>query len=109
MSGNDDGVHGVSRSAFHSGVFGKNEGGGYGVVGQTTADNAIAVRGANFGGGPGVLGSTGSDTSSGVWGINSGAGPGVRGTALGTGFAGLFEGAVYITGDFNVGGAKNAV
>jgi hypothetical protein len=87
---------------------------GNGVYGQSSAVNGSGVWGNNDGGGYGVAGSANSNSSSGqfgagVWGANYGDGPGVKGTALGTGLAGYFEGTVNITGDLNVVGAKNAV
>jgi len=99
-SGDNAGVLGFGP---RTGVMGQSQNGN-GVYGLSFSPNDSGVWGNNAGGGYGVSGSTTSDTASAVWGANYGAGPGVRGTAFGSGFAGLFEGTVSITGDLNVAG-----
>jgi hypothetical protein len=105
-----NGVHGRSRSATDSGVWGENTSTGYGVSGSTNSPAPQAgVWGHNFGSGYGVRGDSGtgegvfgqgkngvhgqsgSPTDSGVWGENTGSGAGVGGSSV-AGYGGDFTG-----------------
>ena len=61
-----NGVHGISRSASESGVWGESTGGGFGVSGSTSSESTSGVWGANSGAGFGVVGT--SDKADGVLG-----------------------------------------
>jgi hypothetical protein len=66
--GPSDGVQGSCGNADHSGVWGDNTGGGWGVVGSTSSPSGsrvaakVGVAGINRGGGTGVLGYCGPAT-----------------------------------------------
>ncbi|MEY2567072.1 MAG: hypothetical protein QOE35_1601 [Actinomycetota bacterium] len=93
-----NGVQGNTSNASAAGVYGQNDGGGYGLAGRTnSAPTVPAVLGDNTGNGPGVQGrsangvgvwGTCNTTSAGVEGSNTWTGPAVRG--LGTGGNGIF-------------------
>jgi hypothetical protein len=119
-NGGKNGVWGYTLSATDSGVYGSNDGSGYGVAGFS--EKGIGVRGDTKegfaavhgnGGKNGVWGYTLSATDSGVYGSNDGSGYGVAGFSkngigvLGSGgrLAGLFEGDIEVTGDIRL---KNA-
>lgn len=87
-SSSNNGVEGSSGSSSSSGVWGHNQGGGWGVAGVTTS---TAVNG-----------------SAGVWGLNNGNGVGVRGTAPALGFAGYFEGRGYFSDKVGIGQSNPA-
>jgi hypothetical protein len=54
-SGARNGMEGVTSNAGGSGVYGHNDGGGYGVAGRTGSGTLPGVLGDNTAGGPGVL------------------------------------------------------
>jgi hypothetical protein len=115
----DNGVHGQSSSSIHSGVWGENINGGYGVAGSTDSTFASAtagVWGSNAGNGPGVVATStsgeallakstdnavdaqsSSPVHSGVWANNTGGGYGVSGSTNSATHAGVF-GTNYGTG-----------
>lgn len=86
-----DGVEGDSSAAGGSGVFGFNDGGGYGIFGRTTKGTKAAIGAQNDGsgdgvagraatnGGAGVRGDAAGTRSPGVYGENVSGGDGVRG------------------------------
>jgi len=85
-STNNDGIHGLAHSASRSGVWGHNDGGGYGVAGSSASGYA-GVWGS--GSRNGVYGSTNSAVDSGVFGQNDGGGYGVAGSSA-SGLAGVY-------------------
>jgi hypothetical protein len=85
-------------------VAGTNNGGGAGLVGFTAGPNSIGLAGATTSG-IGAYGS--SQTGIGVSGYSN-TGVAVGGTSLGGGFAGYFNGPVFITGSMTAMGAKSA-
>jgi hypothetical protein len=97
-------VRGWSKNPNHGGVVGVNTAGGTAVFG--TSDNAVGVWGTsiNF---EGVHAETRSPTTAAVAAYNlnpNGTGAAVFGKKAGTqGFAGFFDGNVWISGDLNVG------
>jgi hypothetical protein len=113
------GVQGVGNAANAAGVYG-----------EASASGANGVYGnANMSNGSGVIGNCGPTGTYGVFAINqntSGAalfasgnssvgvygatttGYGVVGTSLGTGLAGLFNGNIYIGGNYTATGTKSA-
>jgi hypothetical protein len=55
-SDNNDGVDGLASATNKSGVYGHNNGGGWGVFGRTNSSDKGGVGGENWGLGPGVWG-----------------------------------------------------
>ncbi|MFN2445053.1 MAG: hypothetical protein ABR606_05650 [Vicinamibacterales bacterium] len=55
-----NGVFGISANVHASGVYGENNGGGWGVAGRTNGANRAGVFGDNTGSGIGVLGASAS-------------------------------------------------
>jgi hypothetical protein len=102
------GVWGVTSSAgqglANPAVAGSNDGGGAALVGFTTGPQSIGLGGATDSG-IGVYGS--SQTGIGVSGYTKSS-VAVGGTATGGGYAGYFNGPVYINGSLTATGAKSA-
>jgi hypothetical protein len=96
-----NGVHGISFGSAASGVWGENQGGGFGVSGSTS------------GGTPGLGGGT---SGAGVWG-NTRDATGVMGTSTngvgvfgrGGSYAGIFDGDVMVNGNLNIGSQGDVI
>jgi hypothetical protein len=75
------------------------------LVGRSDAATHSGLWGDNTGGGYGVSGSTGGPNTAGVWGANGGAGQGVRGTAGagGTGVSGIVTNGIGVAGTATAG------
>jgi hypothetical protein len=102
------GVWGVTTNSgqglANPAVAGSNNGGGAGLVGFTAGPGSIGLGGATDVG-IGAYGS--SQTGIGVSGYSN-TGVAVGGTSIGGGFAGYFNGPVYILGTLTATGAKSA-
>jgi hypothetical protein len=102
------GVWGVTSSSgqglANPAVAGSNTGGGAGLVGFTAGPGSIGLGGATDVG-IGAYGS--SQTGTGLSGYTN-TGVAVGGTSLGGGYAGYFNGPVFITGSMTVTGPKSA-
>ncbi len=110
FSDEHDGVGAYTGADGRSGVFGSNDGDGWGVAGYTSAGFA-GVFGAGVRNG--VFGRTGSDFDSGVFGLNDHAGWGVAGySPYGTGVQGSSDSGVGVLGrssrDAGVSGSSAA-
>ena len=85
-SAHGNGIIGTSQSNSDSGVFGRNDGGGNGVAGQSAS--GIGVLGfSNTGGG--VVGTTSSERGDGIFGNNTATAATPQGTVAGYGVFGL--------------------
>jgi hypothetical protein len=87
-----NGVSGETANNTASGVYGQNNGSGYGTAGRATngtgvfGEGLIGVLGNSLGAGDGVDGTASNSCCSAVYGLNSGTGNGVAGRAdTGTG------------------------
>jgi hypothetical protein len=136
-SGGKNGVFGVTSSNTDSGVFGKNDGSGFGVFGQALGRDGVGVlgrydgpaTGAGWGvfgfsergfagvfgtvgaeGQNGVFGQSGNSRASGIYGKNVGSGWGVFGESVagGVGVQGKSTGGVGVVGDSATGFAMQA-
>ena len=126
ISSQGAGVSGRCEDSQGSGVFGEaiiggigaGTGGGTGVRGNVSGDGTgvfgeadgagTGVRGNVRAGGTGVIGYA-NGAGNGVWGEAESGGFGVVGVAPADGWAGYFNGNVYISGDSTTAGVKSAV
>jgi hypothetical protein len=112
---NKNGVFGISVSNTSSGVYGQNDGTGYGVAGRATNGTGVlgdgvvgvnsqgsitGVRGTSLGAGDGVDGVANNSCCSAVYGLNDGTGNGVAGKAdSGTGVLASSTGGIALKVD----------
>jgi hypothetical protein len=104
ISSQGAGVSGRCESSTSAGVFGEAVVGGGGV----DLGGGVGVRGNVSGDGTGVIGYV-NGAGNGVWGEAESGGFGVVGVAPADGWAGYFNGNVYISGDSTTAGVKSAV
>jgi hypothetical protein len=108
QSNNHIGVWGVTTNSgqglANPAVAGSNMGGGAGLVGFTAGPGSIGLGGATDVG-IGAYGS--SQTGVGLYGFTNN-GIGINGISVGNGYAGFFNGPVFIAGSMTATGAKSA-
>jgi hypothetical protein len=94
------GTNGLNASGSGQGVNGSGSTGIYG------SGSAYGVVGTSVNG-VGVFAQSNSNTTAALWGQNFGAGVGIYGQ--GSSHAGWFQGNVYVSGNFTVGGTKSGL